>query len=113
MRETSACNALPPRSVGERQGGGLSSLSPLHGPPPALDPAFRSDTLFPIRAKAPAKAPVTNSGGDPMTVTGRRLGRWLASGAAVAALLAAIPAVAQTTLKVAPHADLKVVDPIT
>jgi peptide/nickel transport system substrate-binding protein len=48
-----------------------------------------------------------------MTVTGRRLGRWLASGAAVAALLAAIPAFAQSTLKYAPHADLKVVDPIT
>jgi peptide/nickel transport system substrate-binding protein len=48
-----------------------------------------------------------------MIVTGRRLGRWLASGAAVAALLAAIPAFAQSTLKFAPHADLKVVDPIT
>jgi peptide/nickel transport system substrate-binding protein len=42
-----------------------------------------------------------------------RLIRRLAAGAALAAVMAASPAFAQTTIKFAPHADLKVVDPIT
>ncbi len=48
-----------------------------------------------------------------MTDLRSRLIRWLSSGVAAAAIVAAGPALAQSTLKVAPHADLKVVDPIT
>ena len=48
-----------------------------------------------------------------MTDLRSRLIRWLGTGVAAAAVVAAGPALAQGTLKFAPHADLKVVDPIT
>ena len=48
-----------------------------------------------------------------MTDLRSRLMRWLGTGVAAAAIAAGGPALAQGTLKFAPHADLKVVAPIT
>ena len=40
-----------------------------------------------------------------------RVGKWMALAAAIGGMLAA-PAMAQTTLRLVPHSDLKVLDPI-